>query len=195
MKLIHIFDDIDEEFKRFHDEWNKLDEVFQKVKTDSSSKDTYRFSSHYENFYDENQEDKSYSLSYIYETGMEEPEILIEGDVDKDTINRFVSGINSKYGTELEGSSIQNPKLLISDKRKLRKKKEKEQKQNDRVYRFEMPGIGLKDIKTKMDGDLLTVIGKNKKTEYKKQIRLPFETKQKPIIEADNGLITLKVIH
>ncbi len=195
MKLIHIFDDIDEEFKRIHDEWNKLDEVFQKVKTDSSSKDTYRFSSHYENFYDENQEDKSYSLSYIYETGMEEPEILIEGDVDKDTINRFVSGINSKYGTELEGSSIQNPKLLISDKRKLRKKKEKEQKQNDRVYRFEMPGIGLKDIKTKMDGDLLTVIGKNKKTEYKKQIRLPFETKQKPIIEADNGLITLKVIH
>ncbi|UYP43976.1 hypothetical protein NEF87_000261 [Candidatus Lokiarchaeum ossiferum] len=192
MKVFRIFDDIDKEFERIHDEWNDIEKKFQKMKQDSSLKDNYHFSSHYENFYDSNQKDKSYSLSYKYETGMDEPEIMIEGDVDKDTINRFVSGINSKYGVELEGSSIKNPKLLLSKKKKKNEKKG-EPKDDTHIYRFEMPGIGLKDIETKIEGDLLKIIGKNDKVEYKKQIRLPFKPKNKPTIDADNGLITLKV--
>ena len=33
---------------------------------------------------------KSYNLSYKYETGMETPEVTVEGDVDQETIDNFI---------------------------------------------------------------------------------------------------------
>ena len=48
-------------------------------------------------------EGKGYSLSYRYETGMEEPEITIKGDVDEKTVTKFVKNAEKTFGQRFKG--------------------------------------------------------------------------------------------
>lgn len=57
-------------------------------------------------------EGKSYRMSYKYETGMEEPEITVEGDATEEDIDRFINGIQSRFGKQLADVTDRNIKMI-----------------------------------------------------------------------------------
>lgn len=195
MKLPSIFEEFDKEFDRIFNEWNKMDEEFDKIfEKAKDDKNTYHYTSHYENYYDSSDENKSYALTYKYETGMDEPEITIEGNVDDETLEKFVKNIESRIGRETKKLPTKKIRHLLSGKsRKDKKSKEKEEIPSEKSYTFEMPGIGKDDINVELKGDVLTVTGKRDKLYYEKRVHLPFEAKSDVDITADNGLITVTV--
>ena len=56
-------------------------------------------------------EGKGYSLSYHYETGMDEPEITVKGNIDQETLDRFLDSVKKRFGEELPG--IKAPKVNL----------------------------------------------------------------------------------
>ncbi|MCF2141068.1 MAG: Hsp20/alpha crystallin family protein [Candidatus Lokiarchaeota archaeon] len=195
MKLPDIFEEFDAHFNKIFDEWNKFDEEFERMIEESkNNENTYQFTSHYENFYDSSDENKSYSLTYKYETGMDEPEITIEGNVDDETINNFVKNIENRFGRSFKTLPTNRIKRLIAGKSKKKdSKKEKQEIPSEKSYTFEMPGIGKNDVETKINDKILTITGKKNKLFYEKRVHLPFEPKKKVDVKADNGLITVTV--
>lgn len=197
MKLPSIFDDIDNEFDRMMKEWNEFDKFLSdEIKhAKDSGENVYHFTNSYQNYFDSSDKNKNYSLSYKYETGMEEPQITIEGDVDDDTINKFVKSIENKFDGPIKPLIGKKTKYIGTSKKKEDKETKKDTKSEikEKSYTLEMPGIAKENITTKINGKILTVEGKKDKLHYTKRFILPFEPAEKIEISADNGLISLNV--
>jgi len=121
-------------------------------------------------------EGKHYSISYHYETGMDEPEINIRGNATEEDINRF-----------LENTAKTFPKLKKKDKLLLSKNGEESSKK----FTIEMPGIGKEDIEVKIVRKKVSVTGKKGNLNYKREFRLNFEPESYEI-SVDNGLIEVE---
>lgn len=153
-----------------------------------------KFNSEAEEFFGELDEDaikdgKGYSLSYHYETGMEEPEITIKGDVDEKTVTKFVKNAEKTFGQRFKGLEDKARHLLGS-------KKDEEQKIDDikeRSFTLEMPGLTKEDMKVEIKDKRAIITGEKGDITYKKILRIPFEPKSHEIA-ADNGLITIKFL-
>ena len=195
MKLPDIFDEFDKQFNKIFDEWNKFDDEFDKLfEKAKDDKNTYHYTSHYENFFDSNDDSKSYALTYKYETGMAEPEITIEGNVDDETLEKFVKSIENRYGRGFRKLPSKKIKHLLSGKsRKSKKSETKKEIPSEKIYTFEMPGIGKEDLDIEIKNEILTVTGKRDKLFYEKRVHLPFEPKKDVEVKADNGLINVKI--
>lgn len=191
MKIPTIFEDFNTQIRRIYDEWEEFDKKITELMNNPDESSTFhRFISQYQNYYDSRDSNKNYALSYKYETGMAEPEIKIEGDVDDKTINRFVEGVKDRFQTS---------HLSISNIKKSKVEKKPSLKQpptlpKEKVYTLEMPGIGLTDVETELNGNIMTVKGEKDNLKYTKKIILPFNTSQKPEITTDNGIIHVKVM-
>ncbi|MHA1646139.1 MAG: Hsp20/alpha crystallin family protein [Promethearchaeota archaeon] len=121
-------------------------------------------------------EGKHYSISYHYETGMDEPEINIRGNATEEDINRF-----------LENTAKTFPKLKKKDKLLLSKNGEESSKK----FTIEMPGIGKDDIEVKIVRKKVSVTGKKGNLSYKREFWLNFEPESYEI-SVDNGLIEVE---
>jgi len=137
---------------------------------------------------------RSYSISYKFGTGMKEPEIHIQGDVDKDSVDQFLKGIPIlSKDMELGFKSV--PGLISNQSKSIAVEPFTEvQETSDGLSIYiEMPGIGKKDIKTKWDKDTLTISAEREDIKFEKSILLSFEAKQDVKIESNNGIITVEV--
>jgi HSP20 family molecular chaperone IbpA len=150
---------------------------------------------------------KSYSISYRYGTGMKEPEIRIEGDVDKDTVDRFLSGISHQFDhailpdlnkTHLLKPTIErtqedaedggvdggNVKIPFSDVQDHGK---------SATVMLEMPGIGKEDVKVGIKGHDVNVTATNSDIKYHKTFKLNFKPSDDFEITATNGIISIEL--
>jgi len=123
-------------------------------------------------------EGKNYSISYHYETGMNEPEINIKGNPSKEDVNNFLESAAKSF-PKLKGKT----KLLNAKKEEASSKK----------FTLEMPGIGKDDLTIEMNGKKVSIEGKKGKLNYKKQYQLSFKPK-KFEVSADNGLIDIEFL-
>ena len=121
-------------------------------------------------------EGKNYSISYHYETGMDEPEINIKGNPSEEDINKFLKKAAKSFPKFKGKTNLLNAK---------------KEEETSKKFTLEMPGIGKDDITVNTDGKNVSIEGKKGKLNYKKQYRLSFEPK-KYEVSADNGLIEIE---
>jgi HSP20 family molecular chaperone IbpA len=130
---------------------------------------------------------KGYSMSYRWETGMEEPEITIKGDVDEKTVNKFLERAQKTFGhrfTQLKDKA----RHLLGNKSE---EKVPQQEINEQTFTLEMPGLSEKDVEVKIKKNQVKVRGQKDKIKYENSLRLAFEPKRYELI-ADNGLFAIK---
>jgi len=143
---------------------------------------------------------KSYSISYKFGTGMKEPEIRVEGDIDEKTVNRFLEGVSHQFGFDAIGSmdpaKLLKPKSVPSDA-----EDEAEGysvpftdiQDNDKgsTAILEMPGIGKEHIKLEMKENKVIMTAVNGDIKYRKVMRLGFIPAKDPEMSANNGIIQI----
>lgn len=173
-----LFDYIDRQIRSMLWDWDRdrefdleSDEIFDEIDEDANNKG------------------KSYSLSYRYETGMKEPEITIEGDVDEKTITKFVKNAEKTFGHRFKDVEDKARNLLGARKEKT----ENLEDTKERTFKLEMPGLSKEDIKVEIKDKRATIIGEKGDLKYRKTLRIPFEPKTHEI-STDNGLITIKFL-
>lgn len=141
-------------------------------------------------------EGKSYRMSYRYETGMDEPEIYVEGDASEDDVERFVNGIQSRFGKQLADVSDRKIKMLSEgdqkDKVFRRPVTKLEYGEDSVIATIQMPGIGKENISIATDGEYVTITGENGDLRYKKKLALKFNAGDVDIA-ASNGIATLTI--
>jgi len=91
-----IFDAFDRLFEWRKSFWSDFDDMFEDIKEMKEYKG------------------KNYSISYHYETGMDTPKIEVKGDVDQETIDKFIKRTEEKLGTSLPKGKHPDIKLIES---------------------------------------------------------------------------------
>ncbi len=150
---------------------------------------------------------KGFKISYHYETGMDDPEIKIEGDIDEKDIPNFLKNFNQnpKFMNLISAvpkGEIDASELSIeSGKQDLKARVMEPYTEISDFERFseiilEVPGIEKKDIIISFDegGRKLTFSAKSKNRNYLKRISLPFKSSiDDYALDVNNGIATLKV--
>ncbi len=174
-----IFDKFERKMSRL---WDIFDDDFRDIGNiskigimDNKNENNFHSVSYHQEF--GNSEDGEYSMSYRYETGMKEPEILINGNPSQKNIDSFLEGLKAHHSQQLKNSDL---KKLTAKKSEL----------SSMEFSLEMPGLGKEDIKTKIEGKRVYINGEKGKLKYSKVIKTPFKI-AKIEITADNGLITI----
>lgn len=152
---------------------------------------------------------KGYKISYHFETGMDEPEIKIEGDIDEKELNQYLKGYD--FGKDPRFKILKRPtrKELIDAKELSLEPTEQQEKShitepfievNDFTdftqIIIEVPGIEKGDIKLDLNdkGNKLIISAENQIRKYIREVYLPFKTSLKNYnIEVNNGIATLKI--
>lgn len=152
---------------------------------------------------------KGYKISYHFETGMDEPEIKIEGDIDEKELNQYLKGYD--FGKDPRFKVLKRPtrKELIDAKELSLEPTEQQEKShitepfievNDFTdftqIIIEVPGIEKGDIKLDLNdkGNKLIISAENQIRKYIREVYLPFKTSLKNYnIEVNNGIATLKI--
>ena len=152
---------------------------------------------------------KGYKISYHFETGMDEPEIKIEGDIDEKELNQYLKGYD--FGKDPRFKVLKRPtrKELIDAKELSLEPTEQHEKShitepfievNDFTdftqIIIELPGIEKGDIKLDLNdkGNKLIISAENQIRKYIREVYLPFKTSLKNYnIEVNNGIATLKI--
>ena len=145
---------------------------------------------------------KSYSISYKYGTGMKEPEIKVEGDVDEKTLNDFLGSVKNSLGELpfLESTpnlleEIRPSKDSDSESGVIEPFTDIQNHEKGATLTLEMPGIGQEDVKVDIDKDKVIISANHGNLNYRKQAQLGFKPKNAPHITAINGIITLEFEH
>ncbi len=153
-----------------------------------------------------NNDTKSYSISYNYQTGMDKPEIRVQGDVDDETLSKFLKGI-PKFITErptIKGIS------LVPESKEERRELKASQKMKEDIEPYieitdfedqieiclELPGVEKEDLKLNFDekGEELTVEAKRDGRKFYKEIKLPINLDINDYtLELKNGIASLKL--
>ncbi len=105
-----IFDYMNKRFKKMFKEWSLFGEEFDDMFKDVD--ETFEIRSPKTRFSDTDGKSKSYSISYNYHTGMKEPEIRVSGDASDEDVEKFLNGIQKRFGNQLIGLSDSKPKML-----------------------------------------------------------------------------------
>ena len=128
---------------------------------------------------------KSYSISYKYETGMNEPEFRIEGDIDVDSFSKFLRKLPEFYTERPERKEIElTPELKMED---TEAKIEENSKISVEPYAditefrefvevcVELPGVSRENIEIRFDssGNELTIEANREDKNFYKEIMLP----------------------
>ncbi|MHA1729293.1 MAG: hypothetical protein ACTSWY_11250 [Promethearchaeota archaeon] len=187
---LDIFDRYDNYFKRkfrnfslFGNDWDDLLKEFNES-VNSTAKDG---------------KSKNYKMSYHFKTGMDEPEILVEGDVTQEDIDHFLSGVQKRFGKHFLEVGEKNVKMIDSGDENKEKKiyripqVTKSKQIASETFKFEMPGVNEVDIKTKIQDGKLTVEAEKDKILYKKVVKTELSDDSNLEISSNNGIITIKV--
>lgn len=159
---------------------------------------------------------EGFKVSYHFESGMEKPEIKIEGDFDERKLNEYLEQFNLDQSAHVQdnGHHVQKDvvdagKLSLDDVYDDEYLMEDEGSSyifepdteiNDFDYFteiiLEVPGVKEKEISVSFneDGSRLTFFAKNKKRKYHKDIHLPFKASENDCsVKVNNGLAIVKV--
>lgn len=152
---------------------------------------------------------KGYKISYHFETGMDEPEIKIESNINEKELNQYLKGYDFEKDPRFKVLKQSTRKQLIDAKEISLEPTEKHEEShitepfteindcNDFTQIIiEVPGIEKGDIKLDLNdkGNKLIISAENQIRKYIKEVYLPFKTSLKNyILEVNNGIATLKV--
>lgn len=156
-----------------------------------------------------NEKLKGFKISYHFETGMEKPEIRIEGNIDEDKIRDYLEGIDiSQHPSlkkllesgKLEEIDVDDLTLESSELDKDLPISEPYTEINDyedyTEVILEIPGIAEEDVIIDFSegGSKLIFNAKNETRKYYKKIHLPFvSSTQDYEIDVKNGLAIISV--
>ena len=202
---------------------NDLDEIIDKIKkffnfkSDMFDVDVLVFPEPTEDmnlkFGDESAE--GFKVSYHFETGMDKPEIKIEGDFDERKLHEYFKQFNLDQKVPIQENfphaqrdvldagmlsldDIHDEELLLEEEPQYVFEPETEINDFDYFTEIilEVPGIEEEDIFVSFneDGSKMTVIAQNEKRKYQKDILLPFNASENNYtLKVNNGLAILKV--
>jgi len=152
---------------------------------------------------------KGYKISYHFESGMDEPEIKIEGDIDEKELSKYLKGY--EFGKDPRFKMLKQPnhkELIDAGEISLEPTEQHDESHITEPFAevndctdfteiiFEVPGIEKKDIKLELDGsdNKLIISAENQLRKYIKEVYLPFKVSLKDYnLEVNNGIATLKV--
>jgi HSP20 family molecular chaperone IbpA len=152
---------------------------------------------------------KGFKVSYRYQTGMDEPEIKIEGNIDDEEIQNYLRNMDLNKITEFEKFShskskneINASELALDDNRNkedlyvLDPYTEINDYDDHTEIVVEIPGISREDvgIDFKANGKELLFSAKGNNREYFKKIPLPFKSnKENCELNVNNGIAIIIV--
>jgi len=158
---------------------------------------------------------EGFKVSYHFESGMERPEIKIEGDFDERKLHEYLKQFNLDKNIPIQNDfppvqkDVVDAGMLsldnIHDEKYLFEEEpsyifEPETEINDFDYFteiiFEVPGIEEEDIHVSYneDGTRIIFIAQNEKRKYQKDIHLPFKASENNYtLKVNNGLAILRV--
>jgi len=152
---------------------------------------------------------KGFKISFHYETGMDKPEINIEGNIDDKTLQEYLKNIDiSKYPKLKDVLKISNKKEIDAsdlsfsyhDHNKdidfLEPYTEIIDSNDSLEILFEIPGMGKDNVNISFNDEKNELIfnAQNKNRKYLKTIPLPFEFLKKEVqIEINNGIANIKL--
>ncbi len=196
-----------DEFDEFIDEIKK----YFKLNSDTFDVD-FLFIPESENMLDNKPKDKKikgFKISYHFETGMEKPEIKIEGDVDERRIREYLKDADlSKYPNMKRLLEVGSVKEIDASKLSLEFTEQDKnlsilepytEVNNYKEYTeivLDIPGMSKEDVKVEISegGTTLIFNAENRIRRYTKSIYLPFKfTTKNYEIEVKNGLAVIKV--
>lgn len=134
-----------------------------------------------------NTKGKGYSILYLYETGMKEPEIIVKGEIDEKTVKEFLKQTENTFGPSVPKFKDKIRNLLTFKKKNAGKEEEIKEKE----YSLELPGFAKDDLKVELKEDTAILTAKKESRAYEDEIYLPFKAKRYKVT-ADNGLFTIK---
>ncbi len=153
---------------------------------------------------------RGFKVSYRYESGMDEPEIKIEGDIDEKKLreylqkhnievdSRFNNIFNSKQIGEIDASELSlEPEsgIYTTESRVIEPYTEINDFDNSYEIIIEVPGINKDDINLSSNEfeRKITFSARNDLKHYLKHIYLPFNISMENYnLEVNNGIATLK---
>jgi len=193
-----IFDYMNKRFKKMFKEWSLFGEEFDDMFKDIDETFEIR-APNTKSRKGKDGNSKSYSISYKYQTGMKEPEIHVSGDASEKDVDRFLSGIQKRFGNHMIGLSDKKPITIgmgsgveETDGYKTPIMDIVEEKDYIELV-LEMPGIGEKDLKIETEGKMVRITGENGDVKYKREVTLDFEPKKKVKARENHGIITLTI--
>lgn len=200
------FDDIIDKIKRFFDFKSDIFDVDVLVFPESTEDVNLKFG-------DESAE--GFKVSYHFESGMEKPEIKIEGDFDERKLHEYLKQFNLDQNAPIQDNfpdeqnevvdagmlsldNIHEEEFLLEEEPSYIFEPETEIIDFDYFTEIilEVPGINEEDIIVSFneDGTRITVIAQNEKRKYHKDIHLPFKASENDYsLKVNNGLAILKV--
>ncbi|MFX0070895.1 MAG: hypothetical protein ACFFAO_07380 [Candidatus Hermodarchaeota archaeon] len=195
---IDDFEDIFDEIKKFFDLNSRLFDM-----------DFYLFPEFNKNTESKKKGSKGFKVSYHFETGMDEPEIKVEGDIDEEELHKLLKNtdLNNirkfKIKNKPSRKGLLNAKDLYLVPDNIIPSKDAKEPFTEVCYHsdcteliIEVPGIETNDITIEFnaEGDQLIFSATNANRNYVKKIDLPFKTSKKQYdLEVNNGVIVLKI--
>ncbi|TXT64363.1 MAG: hypothetical protein BAJALOKI3v1_220027 [Promethearchaeota archaeon] len=183
------FDDFIDEIKRF---FNMNSDPFDNFLIDY-------FNSQDEE--DERDKKKSFEISYFYETGMDKPDIRVEGDFNKDIMKEFFGQFTSPFeepkkvldakNISLEPDFTRNS-IFFTDPTS-----EITEKEDGLEILLEVPGVIFGEISIELDdaGSTLLFNAQNENRNYFKEIPLPYNCSLNNLkMEYKNGIVTILLL-
>jgi HSP20 family molecular chaperone IbpA len=191
-----IFDYMNKRFKKIFKDFS-FDDDFDDMFKDFD--ETFEIRAPKTKFKNKDGKSKSYSISYKYHTGMKEPEIRVDGDATEKDVDRFLSGIQKRFGSHMIGLSDKKPLTIGLGSGEENTDGYKtplmdvvdEEKFVELV--LEMPGIGEKDLKVETEGKIVHITAEHGDIKYKRDVTLDFEPKNKVKARENHGILTLHI--
>ena len=141
---------------------------------------------------------KSYSISYHYQTGMDKPEIRVQGDINDEALSKFLKGI-PKFITEqptIKKLSLtpEGAEVTSQSEGAIEPYTEITDSEDYTEICLELPGVEKEDIKLHFDLEELTLVAQRNGRKFYKEIKLPaFLDKENYDLELKNGIASLKI--
>ncbi|MFW9866204.1 MAG: Hsp20/alpha crystallin family protein [Candidatus Thorarchaeota archaeon] len=155
---------------------------------------------------------KGFKVTYHFETGMDKPEIKIEGDLDNKKIREYLKDVdlskvrklknvyNSKSNNEIDASKLSLDFSQVDESDDigafLEPYTEICDNETGSEILIEIPGMSKDDVNIRLqdNGRKLVFNAEKKNRKYRKSIQLPFKSTQNDCeIEVINGLAIIKV--
>jgi HSP20 family molecular chaperone IbpA len=153
---------------------------------------------------------KGFKVSYHYDSGMDKPEIKIDGDIDENKLKDYLKNFDFNKVPELHKlHSLPKKEEIDASDLTLEPTEHKhglhvlepniETNDFDNFIEFilELPGIEKKDIFLHFNksGEKLTITAHNSERRYFKSLDLPFKSSLEDVsFEVNNGIAVLKVM-
>jgi len=155
---------------------------------------------------------KGFKISYHYDSGMDKPEIKVEGNIDEKRIHEYLKNIDiskipqlneiyqSQSTQEIDASTLSLDTFLQKDEKDQRYLTEPytEICDNDGFTEImiEIPGMGKDNVTIKFEdkGKKMIFTAKNGRRKFMKSIPLLFKSSERECeIEVNNGIAIIKV--